>query len=49
MVVSREIKEEVPREGLSTNECEYFTRTNLVKTENAITEGPLMLALYSSS
>ena len=30
-VVSREAKEEVPCEGLSTNAREYFTRTNLVK------------------
>ena len=33
-VVSREAKEEVPCDGLSTNACEYFTRTNLVKIKN---------------
>ena len=31
MVVSREAKEEVPCDGLSTNTREYFTRTNLVE------------------
>ena len=46
-VVSREAKEEVPCEGLSTNACEYFTRTNLVKI-NAITGEPSTLALYNS-
>ena len=30
-VVSREAKEEVPCDCLSTNAREYFTRTNLVK------------------
>ena len=29
--VSREAKEEVPYDSLSTNGCQYFTRTNLVK------------------
>jgi len=37
-VVSREAKEEVPCDGLSTNAREYFTRTNLVKIKNAITD-----------
>ena len=37
MVVSGEAKEKVPCEGLSTNAGEYFTRTNLVKIKNAIT------------
>jgi len=46
--VSREAKEEVPCESLSTNAREYFTRTNLVKIENAITEKPLTLALRYS-
>ena len=47
-VVSREAKEEVPCEGLSTNAREYFTRTNLAKIKNAITGEPLTLALYNS-
>ena len=47
-VVSREAKEEVPCEGLSTNAREYFTRTNLVKIKNAITGKPSRLALYNS-
>ena len=47
-VVSHENKEEVPCEGLSTNACEYFTRTNLVKIKNAITGEPSTLALYNS-
>ena len=47
-VVSREAKEEVPCEGLSTNAREYFTRTNLVKIKNAITGEPSTLALYNS-
>ena len=38
--VSREAKEEVPCDGLSTNAREYFTRTNLVKIKNAITDEP---------
>ena len=38
-VVSHEAKEEVPCDGLSTNACEYFTRTNLVKIKNAVTDG----------
>ena len=46
-VVSREAKEEVPCEGLSTNAREYFTRTNLVKIKNAITGEPSRLALYN--
>ena len=49
MVVSREAKEEVPCDGLSTNAREYFTRTNLVKIKNAITDGPKTLGLYHSS
>ena len=36
-VVSREAKEEVPCDGLSTNAREYFTRTNLAKTKITIT------------
>ena len=44
-VVSREAKEEVPCEGLSTNAREYFTRTNLVKIKNY---KPLGLALNNS-
>ena len=47
-VVSREAKEEVPCEGLSTNAREYFTRTNLVKIKKAITGEPSTLALYNS-
>ena len=47
-VVSREAKEEVPCDGLSTNAREYFTRTNLVKIKNAITYEPLTLALHYS-
>ena len=39
-VVSREAKEEVPCDGLSTNAREYFTRTNLAKTKNTITYEP---------
>ena len=39
-VVSREAKEEVPCDGLSTNAREYFTRTNLVKTKNTIAYEP---------
>ena len=39
-VVSREAKEEVPYDGLSTNAREYFTRTNLAKTKNTITYEP---------
>ena len=46
MVASREVKEEVPCDGLSTNAHEYFTRTNLVIIKNAIAE---MVALYCSS
>ena len=42
-VVSREAKEEVPCDSLSTNAREYFTRTNL-----AITYGPLTFALHYS-
>ena len=50
MVVSREAKEKVPCDGLSTNAHEYFTRTNLVKKfKNAITDGPSALAFYYSS
>ena len=48
-VVSREAKEEVPCDGLSTNAREYFTRTNLVKIKNAITDEPKTLGLYYSS
>ena len=48
-VVSREAKEEVPCDGLSTNAREYFTRTNLVKIKNAITVKPFTLALHYSS
>ena len=48
MVVNREAKEEVLCDGLLTNAREYFTRTNLVKIKNAITYGPLTLALYHS-
>ena len=48
-VVNREAKEEVPCDSLSTNAHEYFTRTNLVKLKNAITDGPKMLGLYYSS
>ena len=48
MVVSREAKEEVFYDGLSTNAREYFTRTNLVKIKNAITYEPLTLALHYS-
>ena len=44
-----EAKEEVPCDGLSTNAREYFTRTNLVKMKNVITDGPNTLALYYSS
>ena len=47
-VVSREAKEEVPCEGLSTNAREYFTRTNLAKIKNTITYETYMLALYNS-
>ena len=47
-VVSREAKEEVPCDGLSTNARKYFTRTNLVKIKNAVTYEPLMLALHYS-
>ena len=39
-VVSREPKDKVPCDGLLTNTCEYFTRTNLVKIKNAITNKP---------
>ena len=49
MVVSRQAKEKVPCDGLSTNAREYFTKTNLVKIKNSITDGPNMLALYYSS
>ena len=45
-VVSHEAKEEVPCDGLSTNVREYFTRTNLVKIKNAITNKPLTFALH---
>ena len=38
MVVSREAKEEVPYDGLSTSAREYFTRTNLVKIKNGCTK-----------
>ena len=48
-VVSCEAKEEVPCDGLSTITREYFTRTNLVKIQNAITDEPKMLGLYYSS
>ena len=48
MVVSHEAKEELPCEGLSTDAHEYFTRTNLVKIQNAITGKPLRLGLYNS-
>ena len=47
-VVNREAKEEIPYNGLSTNACEYFIRTNLVKLKNAITDKPLTLALHYS-
>ena len=40
MVVSHEAKEETPCDGLLTNACEYFSRTNLAKIKNAITDGP---------
>ena len=49
MVVSREAKEEVPCNGLSTNTRECFTKTNLVKIKNATTDEPKMLELYYSS
>ena len=39
-VVSREAKEEVPCDGLSTKAREYFTRTNLVKIKITITYEP---------
>ena len=39
-VVSCEAKEEVPCDGLSMNAHKYFTRTNLVKIKNAITNEP---------
>ena len=38
--MSREAKEEVPCDGLSTNAREYFTRTNLDKIKNALTDKP---------
>ena len=47
-VVSREAKEGVPCDDLSTNAREYFTRTNLVKIKNAITYEPFTLALHYS-
>ena len=47
-VASRETKEELPCEGLSTNAHEYFTRTNLVKIKNAMTGEPSRLVLYNS-
>ena len=47
-VVSREAKELVPYNGLSTNTHEYVTRTNLVKIKNAITDKPFTLALQYS-
>ena len=46
-VVSCEAKEEVPCDGLSTNAREYFTRTNLVKIYNAITEEPKTLGFIT--
>ena len=49
MVVNHEAKEEEPSDGLSTNSREYFTRTNLVKIKNTITDRPNLLALYCSS
>ena len=39
-VVSREAKEEVPCDGISTNAREYFTRTNLDKIKNSPTDEP---------
>ena len=45
MVVSREAKEEVPCDGLSTTAHEYFTRINLVEIKNAITYEHKTLAL----
>ena len=47
-VVSREAKEEVPYDGILMNACEYFTRTNLVKIKNAITDKPFTLAHHYS-
>ena len=38
--MSHEAKKEVPCDGLSTNAHEYFTRRNLVKVKNAITDEP---------
>ena len=46
MVVNREAKEEVPCNDLSKNARKYFTRTNLVKIKNAITDEPKMLGFY---
>ena len=40
-VVSREAKEEVPRECLSGNAHEYFTSTNLFKIKNSINGKPI--------
>jgi len=49
MVVSRDAKKEVSCDGLSTNTHEDFTRTNLVRIKNAITDEPKILGLYYSS
>ena len=47
MVVSREAKEEVPCDSLSMNAREYFSRTNLVRIKNAITDKPKTLTLVN--
>ena len=40
MVASRKAKEEVPCDGLLMSTREYFTRINLFKIKNAITDRP---------
>ena len=45
-VVSHEAKEEVPCNSLLMNAHEYFTRKNLVKIKNTITDEPKTLGLY---
>ena len=48
MVVSREAKKEAATDRLATHAHEYFTGTDALKIENAITREPQALSIYNS-
>ena len=48
MVVSREAKEEAATDRLVTHAHEYFTGTDALKIENAITREPQALSIHNS-